>query len=47
MTQQTATKPTTGLRYEKYWQAIGWTMVLIVVWLSLMPSPPQLPSFLG
>jgi VanZ family protein len=37
----------TGLRYVKYWQAIGWIMVLIVIWLSLTPKPPQLPGFFG
>jgi VanZ family protein len=35
----------TGLRYVNYWQAIGWIMVLIVIWLSLTPKPPQLPGF--
>ena len=37
----------TGLKYEKFWQAIGWLMVAIVVWLSVTPSPPQMPSFFG
>ena len=37
----------TGLRYERHWQAAGWVMVLIVIGLSLMPKPPQMPSILG
>ena len=47
MPQQTTTNLNTGLKYQKLWQAIGWTMVLIVIWLSLTPRPPQLPSFFG
>ena len=47
MTYQTATQNHTGLHYEKYWQRIAWLMVLFVVWLSLTPSPPQMPSFFG
>jgi VanZ family protein len=35
------------LRFEKTWQALGWIMVAIVIWLSLTPKPPQPPSFLG
>jgi VanZ family protein len=41
--------PETGvwaLRYRRWWQAIGWMMVSIVVWLSLTPSPPAPPALL-
>jgi len=30
------------LRYRRVWQGIAWTLVALVVWLSLTPSPPQL-----
>jgi hypothetical protein len=41
------TKLARPLRFKKIWQAVGWVMVAIVVWLSLTPKPPELPSFLG
>ena len=47
MTNVMDTHTSTGLRYERHWQAAGWVMVLIVIWLSLMPKPPQMPSILG
>ena len=47
MKQPTLTVSSTGLHYEKYWQAVAWLMVFTVVWLSLTPKPPQLPSFFG
>lgn len=47
MTNVKAVDAATGLRYKKCWQGIAWVMVLIVVWLSLTPKPPQLPSFFG
>jgi len=47
MFEQTLARDSTGLKYEKCWQAIGWFMVLVVIWLSLTPKPPQLPSFFG
>lgn len=36
-----------GLRFAKTWQGFGWAMVGLVVWLSLTPKPPELPSLLG
>ena len=47
MTNETVPSSLTGLRYEPIWRAIGWILVGVVVWLSLTPQPPQLPSFLG
>ena len=29
------------LRYRKQWLALGWVMIGIVIYLSLMPYPPQ------
>ena len=36
-----------ALRFRRLWQGLGWMMVLIVVWLSLTPSPPQPPAVLS
>lgn len=36
-----------GLAYPRVWQGIGWLMVAIVVWLSLVPQPPVPPEFLA
>ena len=47
MTQKTSADSLTGLRYVKYWRAIGWMMVFSIIWLSLTPKPPQLPGFFG
>lgn len=30
------------LRYFKIWLSLGWIMVLMVTYLSLIPSPPEL-----
>jgi VanZ family protein len=32
----------TPLRFRTLWLAIGWSMVAVVVWLSLTPVPPKL-----
>ena len=47
MTDTPANDLSRRLKYKKTWQAVGWMMVVIVVWLSLTPRPPQPPSFLG
>lgn len=31
--------------YSLYWLHIGWIMVLLVIYLSLTASPPQVPKF--
>lgn len=31
----------------RLWQALGWALVAIVIWLSLDPSPPKPPDFLA
>jgi VanZ family protein len=36
---------TRQLRYRKPWLAIGWGMVVTVVYFCLIPHPPQLVSF--
>lgn len=36
-----------GLRFASLWQAAGWTMVSLVIWLSLTPHPPQPPAMLS
>lgn len=35
------------LRFTRLWQGLGWVMVVVVMWLSLTPHPPQPPSLLG
>jgi hypothetical protein len=37
----------TNLKYEIYWQIIGWILVMIILWLSLTPKPVQLPDIFG
>ena len=32
------------LQFSHLWQAIGWLMVAVVVWLSLTPEPPHPPT---
>lgn len=39
--------PATGLKFKPLWQTMGWAMVGIVVWFSLVPQLPQLPNILG
>ncbi|MDF9393439.1 MULTISPECIES: VanZ family protein [Methylococcus] len=34
-------------RYTPLWRCLGWTMVAVVVVLSLLPQLPQPPSVLG
>lgn len=36
-----------GLRFTSFWQAAGWAMVALVIWLSLTPHPPQPPALLS
>jgi hypothetical protein len=36
------TAEVTPLRFRTLWLAIGWSMVAVVVWLSLTPVPPKL-----
>lgn len=36
-----------SLHYRPLWQGLGWIMVMIVIWLSLTPSPPQPPTVLA
>ena len=31
------------LRYFSLWRAVGWLLVVLVVYLSLTPAPPSLP----
>ena len=33
--------PVTDLHYRKTWLALGWGLVGVVIYLSLMPHPPQ------
>jgi VanZ family protein len=35
------------LRFKELWLIIGWSLILLVIGLSLMSSPPLLPSFDG
>ena len=35
------------LAFPRLWQAIGWVMVLVVVFGTLMSDPPELPPVLG
>jgi hypothetical protein len=35
------------LAFPVAWQAIGWGMVCLVVYLTLTPKPPVVPGFLG
>lgn len=35
------------LAFPMVWQAIGWLMVCVVVYLTLTPKPPAIPGFLG
>ncbi len=39
--------PPDGLIYRNLWVTVGWALVLAVVYLSLVPSPPSLPGGLG
>lgn len=32
-----------ALRHRALWLALGWSMVVAIVWLSLTPRPPTLP----
>ena len=32
------------LRFKKLWLLVGWSLILVVIGLSLMSSPPPLPS---
>jgi len=34
-----------SLRLSKAWFTLGWFMVCVLVYLSLNPSPPELPEF--
>jgi len=34
-----------SLRLSKEWLTLGWLMVCVLVYLSLNPSPPELPEF--
>ncbi|MGY6215906.1 VanZ family protein [Methylolobus aquaticus] len=40
-------RPRTRLRFPRLWQGVGWVMVVVVMWLSLTPHPPQPPSLLA
>jgi VanZ family protein len=31
------------LKFRKLWLAIGWALVLLVIFLSLIPAPPSIP----
>lgn len=33
-----------NLRFKKLWLIVGWSLVLMVIGLSLMSSPPPVPS---
>jgi VanZ family protein len=35
------------LKLTGLWQAMGWVYVALVIYYSLHPSPPELPSFQG
>ena len=39
--------PLGSLIYRNLWVAVGWALVLAVVYLSLVPSAPSLPGGLG
>lgn len=32
------------LHFVRLWQGLGWIMVLVVIWLSLTPTPPRPPG---
>ena len=32
------------LKLRKLWLAIGWLLIGVVIWLSLIPSPPKVPT---
>ncbi|HEY9446526.1 MAG TPA: VanZ family protein [Burkholderiales bacterium] len=32
-----------GLRYRAAWLAIGWLLVMLVIYLSVTPRPPEIP----
>jgi len=36
-----------SLKLTGLWQAMGWVYVALVIYYSLDPSPPELPSFQG
>lgn len=36
---------TAGLKFPRFWQAVGWFGVAVVVYLTLMPKPPPMPGF--
>lgn len=36
--------PAPRLRYFPFWLACGWGLVALVVYLSLTPTPPELPG---
>jgi VanZ family protein len=36
-----------GVIFRRLWQAIGWFLVAVVVWLSLTPNPPEPPAILA
>jgi VanZ family protein len=36
-----------SLKLTGLWQAIGWVYVTLVIYYSLVPSPPDLPGFQG
>ena len=40
-------RPASALRFGLVWQAVGWAMVALVIWLSLTPHPPQPPALLS
>ena len=35
------------LRFLRFWLALGWLLVGLVIFLSLIPSPPEPPGFAG
>ena len=35
------------LIYRNLWVVVGWVLVVMVVYLSLVPSPPQIPGRFG
>lgn len=32
------------LRWRPVWLAVGWLLIAVVIWLSLIPNPPQTPE---
>ena len=36
-----------GLRARPLWLRLGWTMIFLIVYLSLTPAPVQLPVMQG